>query len=120
MRAIHFWLCDGKTLLCVHRHKQALGHTLHRRDQQSGNAHLLAQNGTVEGFTKRYGLRLLVYPEECADTHTAIQRERRLKKWPRTWKINLIRTDNPDWIDLAAKWYPEFQAENRSSGQAGR
>jgi putative endonuclease len=65
------------------------------------------KNGTVGGFTKRYGLGLLVYAEECADAHTAIQREKRLKKWPRNWKINLIRTGNPDWNDLAGNWYPE-------------
>jgi putative endonuclease len=66
------------------------------------------KNGVLEGFTKRYGLDLLLYAEECADAHTAIQREKRLKKWPRTWKINLIRTDNPDWNDLAANWYSEM------------
>jgi len=64
------------------------------------------KNGTIEGFTRRYGLHLLVYAEECANAHAAIHREKRLKKWPRTWKINLIRTDNPDWNDLAANWYP--------------
>jgi putative endonuclease len=61
---------------------------------------------TFEGFTKRYGLHLLVYAEECGDSNIAIHREKRLKKWPRVWKINLIRTDNPDWLDLAADWYP--------------
>ena len=65
------------------------------------------KTGGFEGFTKRYGLKLLVYAEECGGAYTAIQREKRLKKWPRTWKINLIRTDNPDWNDLAANWYPE-------------
>jgi putative endonuclease len=69
------------------------------------------KTGALEGFTKRYGLKLLVYAEECADAHTAIQREKRLKKWPRTWKINLIRTDNPDWIDLAADWYAGTSAK---------
>jgi len=73
-----------------------------------------------EGFTKRYGLHLLVYAEECADAYTAIQREKRLKKWPRTWKINLIRTDNPGWNDLAANWYPGTKFENGSPGRAGR
>ena len=66
------------------------------------------KNSTLEGFTKRYGLTFLVYAEECADSHTAIQREKRIKKWPRSWKINLIRTDNPDWIDLAVDWYPDY------------
>jgi putative endonuclease len=65
------------------------------------------KSGTLEGFTKRYGLNSLVYAEECADAHIAIQHEKRLKKWPRLWKINLIRTDNPDWNDLSANWYPE-------------
>ena len=65
------------------------------------------KSGAIEGFTTRYGLHWLVYAEECADAHTAIQREKRLKKWPRTWKINLIRTDNPDWNDLAANWYSD-------------
>jgi putative endonuclease len=66
------------------------------------------ENGVKEGFTKRYGLHLLVYAEECGDAYIAIQREKRLKKWPRAWKINLIRTDNPDWNDLAAGWYPDY------------
>jgi putative endonuclease len=65
------------------------------------------KNGVKDGFTKRYGLHLLVYAEECNDAYTAIQREKRFKKWPRSWKINLIRTDNPDWGDLAANWYPD-------------
>jgi putative endonuclease len=66
------------------------------------------KTGAFAGFTRRYGLKLLVYAEECGGAHIAIQREKRLKKWPRTWKINLIRTDNPDWDDLAANWYPEM------------
>jgi putative endonuclease len=74
------------------------------------------KTGAFEGFTKRYGLKLLVYAEQCGDAHTAIQYEKRLKKWPRTWKINLIRTDNPDWNDLAANWYPGVPAPNGSPG----
>lgn len=65
------------------------------------------KSGSVKGFTSRYRLTHLVYAEECADAHIAIRREKRLKKWPRTWKINLIRTGNPDWNDLAALWYPK-------------
>ena len=78
------------------------------------------KNETLEGFTKRYGLHLLVYAEECCNAYSAIQREKRLKKWSRTWKINLIRTDNPDWNDLAANWYPGTPVENGSPEQAGR
>jgi len=64
------------------------------------------KHGLVEGFTQKYGVKALVYVEEHATAADAIHREKRLKKWPRTWKINLIRTDNPDWNDLAADWYP--------------
>jgi putative endonuclease len=64
------------------------------------------KNGLLEGFTKKYGVKLLVYCEEHGEAGSAIHREKRLKKWPRAWKINLLRTDNPDWNDLAAKWYP--------------
>ena len=66
------------------------------------------RQGLIEGFTKKYGVRRLVYFEEWATAPDAIHREKRLKKWPRVWKINLIRTDNPDWDDLAEAWYPEM------------
>jgi putative endonuclease len=66
------------------------------------------QEGTVDGFTKRYSLDQLVYYEEWPTAPDAIHREKRLKKWPRAWKINLIRTDNPDRNDLAADRYPRM------------
>lgn len=53
-----------------------------------------------EGFTKRYDLKLLVYAEHHDGIEAAIQRETRIKKWPRAWKIELIRSMNPDWTDL--------------------
>jgi hypothetical protein len=65
------------------------------------------KGGLIEGFTKTYGVKTLVYFEEWPKAQEAIHREKRLKKWPRVWKINLIRTDNPDWNDLAARWYPK-------------
>lgn len=64
------------------------------------------KHGMYEGFTKRYGVKMLVYFEAHADPFEAIHREKRIKKWPRVWKINLIRTNNPDWNDLASDWYP--------------
>ena len=64
------------------------------------------RNGLIAGFTKTHGSKRLVYFEEHATAASAIHREKQLKKWPRSWKINLIRTDNPDWDDLAADWYP--------------
>ena len=60
----------------------------------------------VEGFTKDYDVNRLVYFEIFEDIEQAIQREKRLKKWPRAWKISLIEKDDPDWIDL----YPEIAA----------
>jgi putative endonuclease len=58
------------------------------------------RDGLVEGFTKRYGLKRLVYVERHDDIRTAIQRETSIKRWSRAWKINLIITNNPDWDDL--------------------
>jgi len=65
------------------------------------------KEGRIKGFTKTYGVKTLVYFEEWATAPEAIHREKRLKKWPRAWKITLVRTDNPDWDDLAADWYPK-------------
>src|SRR5688572_11680531 len=47
------------------------------------------RNGYVNGFTKQYGVHTLVYFEAHADMYEAIQREKRLKKWSRAWKIRL-------------------------------
>jgi putative endonuclease len=58
------------------------------------------RQGAVEGFTKRYNLHRLVHVERHETIELAIQRESRLKKWPRTWKIDLIVSHNPDWRDL--------------------
>ena len=64
------------------------------------------KSGTVEGFTKDYDVNRLVYFESFDEVEVAIQREKRLKKWPRAWKIALIEKENPDWNDL----YPEIAA----------
>lgn len=55
---------------------------------------------TVEGFTKKYGLHLLVYYEVHADMRTAVTREQQMKKWNRRWKVRLIESMNPEWRDL--------------------
>lgn len=54
----------------------------------------------VDGFTKEHGVDRLVYFEEFADIEYAIRREKRLKRYKRDWKINLIERSNPEWIDL--------------------
>ena len=58
------------------------------------------REGQVEGFTKKYRLKRLVYAERHDDIERAIQREKLIKHWPRAWKIDLIRGANPDWRDL--------------------
>ena len=58
------------------------------------------QNGLVEGFTKRYGIKLLVWYEEHDTITAAIAREKSIKKYTRQWKINLIEQSNPDWKPL--------------------
>jgi len=62
------------------------------------------KSGDAESFTKRHDVNRLVYFECFDEIEHAIRREKRLKKWPRAWKISLIEKDNPDWIDL----YPEI------------
>ena len=58
------------------------------------------REGVGEGFTKRYGLRRLVYVERHEDIRNAIQRERTIKHWPRAWKVRVIEAMNPGWDDL--------------------
>jgi len=58
------------------------------------------REGLIKGFSKRYGLKLLVYCEEHDDIRDAIQREKTIKHWPRTWKVRLIHRMNPEWADL--------------------
>jgi putative endonuclease len=54
----------------------------------------------ADGFTKKYDVDKLVYVEYFRDPENAIKREKRLKKYKRQWKINLIEKDNPQWKDL--------------------
>jgi putative endonuclease len=58
------------------------------------------REGVVEGFTKRYGLKRLVYLERHDEIEQAIQREKLIKHWPRAWNFNLIHSANPEWNDL--------------------
>ncbi len=61
------------------------------------------KNNLVEGFTKRYQVHHLVYYEIYEDVRDAILREKRMKKWNRRWKIELIEKMNPEWKDLYAE-----------------
>ncbi|TWT20191.1 GIY-YIG nuclease family protein [Luteimonas marina] len=54
----------------------------------------------VDGFTKRYGVARLVWYEMHATMESAILHEKRIKKWRRAWKAQLIDEKNPSWRDL--------------------
>ena len=54
----------------------------------------------AEGFSKRHGVKRLVYYEACPTAESAILREKQMKEWRRAWKIELIERENPNWIDL--------------------
>jgi putative endonuclease len=59
------------------------------------------KNKTIDGFTKKYNLAMLVYFEVVNSIEEAIRREKQLKNWHRQWKINLIETVNKEWRDLS-------------------
>ena len=54
----------------------------------------------VDGFTKRYGVHMLVHVEFYETMLEAIEREKKLKRWRRAWKLDLIEKHNPKWKDL--------------------
>ena len=58
------------------------------------------KEGVADGFTKKYGIKLLVYYETHADIEEALRREKSIKRWPRAKKISAIERDNFDWRDL--------------------
>ena len=57
----------------------------------------------TDGFSKKYNISKLVHYEQTENIHSAIAREKALKKWNREWKINLIEQNNPNWDDLYFK-----------------
>ncbi|KQY05902.1 hypothetical protein ASD28_06530 [Massilia sp. Root133] len=60
------------------------------------------REGLAEGFTKRYRVKMLVWYEIHADIMEAIRREKQIKKWDRSWKVEPIQKTNPRWCDLYA------------------
>ena len=58
------------------------------------------RSGATLGFTSRYGVHHLVHVEAFSDINEAILREKRIKKWRRAWKLELIERTNPQWHDL--------------------
>lgn len=62
------------------------------------------RKGLVRGFTAEYGVKLLVWYEGFPTALEAIAAEKRIKRWRRPWKLELIERENPQWRDL----YLEF------------
>jgi len=54
----------------------------------------------AEGFTEKYNVHQLVWYEMHESMESAIMHEKRLKEWKRAWKLELIESKNPDWLDL--------------------
>ena len=63
------------------------------------------QNKLTDGFTKKYNVTMLVHYEVTRDVQSAIAREKQLKGWRRSKKIDLIEASNPEWVDLSVGWY---------------
>src|SRR5436853_5753822 len=61
------------------------------------------KQGTIPGFTKVYGIKLLVWFEYHTSMEEAIRREKNIKEWKRAWKIELIEETNPQWLDRFAE-----------------
>jgi len=66
------------------------------------------RNGLIDGFTKKYNLNRLVYFEVFNRVEDAILREKRLKKWNRQWKIDLIEKVNPNWNELYQQFMKRY------------
>ena len=63
------------------------------------------QQKLAAGFTKKYNITMLVHYEVTNDAQGAIAREKQLKRWRRSKKIDLIENSNPAWVDLSLGWY---------------
>jgi putative endonuclease len=58
------------------------------------------KEGVIDGFSKKYGLKSLVWFEVHDDIEEAIRREKQIKKWERKWKLRMIEEQNFAWLDL--------------------
>jgi putative endonuclease len=60
------------------------------------------REGTIPGFTRKYGCKMLVWYQAYDDLDAARYRELQMKEWKRAWKLKVIEEMNPDWSDLYA------------------
>ena len=63
------------------------------------------QNKLTGGFTAKYNVSKLVYYESSNDVRSAIEREKQIKAWRRSKRVDLIESSNPYWTDLASDWF---------------
>ena len=71
------------------------------------------REGLIDGFSKDYGIKRLVWFEAHETMESAFMREKRIKNWNRPWKINLVEKENPDWRDLSIDLGFEMVASTR-------
>ena len=78
------------------------------------------KNHLVEGFTKKYGVHRLVWYEAYDNVSAAIAREKRLKRWNRSWKLRLIEEQNSGWNDLYDGLMQEVERASRPGSPSPR
>lgn len=66
------------------------------------------KKGVKKGFTQKYGVSKLMYFETFQNVNEAIDREKKMKKWKRDWKIELIEKENKKWLDLSKDWFDDI------------
>jgi len=91
---------DHEVRLRLPDSERAKQHAISGRYQRSAGAGLSHRNKVVDGFSKKHGCTLLVWYEAYDDLQEARRRELQMKKWKRSWKIEMIERDNPQWKDL--------------------
>ncbi len=58
------------------------------------------KHDVIQGFTRKYNVKTLVYYEVHENAESALTREKKIKRWRRAWKLGLIENSNPEWRDL--------------------
>jgi putative endonuclease len=58
------------------------------------------KHDVIQGFTRKYSVKTLVYYEVHENAESALTREKKIKRWRRAWKLGLIENSNPEWRDL--------------------
>ena len=58
------------------------------------------KHDVIQGFTRKYNVKTLVYYEVHENAESALTREKKIKRWRRAWKLGLIEKSNPEWRDL--------------------